>query len=68
MPKGCVIDTDVLSYLLRGDTRAEPFRVALVGRVPLVSFMTITKLDRWSVQRRWDPIAWSGSQLFSRGS
>ena len=55
MPSGCVVDTDVLSYILRGDTRAAPYRALLIGRTAVVSFMTVAELDRWSIQYRWGP-------------
>lgn len=51
--EGCVVDTDVISYLLRGDTRAARFRPYLTGRLLAVSFMTIAELDRWALQYRW---------------
>ncbi len=54
-PQGCVVDTDVLSFLLRGDTRAARFRPLLTGRLPAVSFMTVAELDRWALQYRWGP-------------
>jgi len=53
MPEDCVVDTDVLSYIVRGDSRAGPYQQALVGRTAFVSFMTVAELDRWSIQRRW---------------
>lgn len=54
-PAGCVVDTDVISYLLRGDTRAAHFRPHLTNRLLVVSFMTIAELDRWALQYRWGP-------------
>jgi tRNA(fMet)-specific endonuclease VapC len=50
---GCVVDTDVISYLFRRDTRAEIYRPYLTGRLAAVSFMTIAELDRWALQRNW---------------
>jgi predicted nucleic acid-binding protein len=50
---GYVIDTDVISYLFRGDSRAEPYRPYLVGTTLAVSFMTVAELDRWAIQRNW---------------
>jgi len=55
MPENCVVDTDVLSYILRDDTRAFPYQRVLVGRTSFISFMTVAELDRWSIQRRWGP-------------
>ena len=53
MPDGYVLDTDVLSYVFRGDTRAEPFRPFLTGTLLAISFMTVAELDRWALQRNW---------------
>lgn len=53
VPDGRVVDTDVISYLFRGDTRAERFRPYLVGQPLAVCFMTIAELDRWAIERNW---------------
>jgi predicted nucleic acid-binding protein len=53
---GCVVDTDVLSYLFRRDTRAEPYRPYITGRILAVSFMTLAELERWALQRDWGPV------------
>ena len=50
-----VVDTDVVSYIFRGDTRAELFRSVLAGRVLIVSFMTVAELERWALGRDWGP-------------
>jgi tRNA(fMet)-specific endonuclease VapC len=52
---GLVVDTDVVSYLFRGDTRASAFVSILQGRVLVVSFMTVAELDRWALMRNWGP-------------
>lgn len=49
----CIVDTDVVSYLFREDTRAEPFRYQLLGKSLGVSFMTIAELEFWTLSRRW---------------
>lgn len=53
MPDGRVVDTDVISYLFRGDSRAELFRDSLEGEPLAVCFMTVAELDRWALQRNW---------------
>ena len=53
MSEGCIVDTDVLSYLFRHDTRAEQYRATLTGRLVAISFMTVAELDRWVLQRNW---------------
>ena len=52
---GLVVDTDVVSYILRGDTRATAFVPILQGRFLVVSFMTVAELDRWALMRNWGP-------------
>jgi predicted nucleic acid-binding protein len=48
-----VVDTDVVSYLIKADTRAARFRSHLLGRVPVISFMTLAELDSWADQHNW---------------
>lgn len=48
-----VVDTDVVSYLFRGDSRAELYRSHLGGELLVVSFMTVAELDRWALERGW---------------
>lgn len=64
MPDGCVVDTDVLSYILRDDTRAVPYQQALVGRTSFISFMTVAELERWAIHRRWGPTRQAGLSAF----
>lgn len=44
-----VVDTDVVSYLFKSDTRAQLYRPLLMGKLPLISFMTLAELDRWAL-------------------
>src|SRR2546425_8920349 len=48
-----VVDTDVLSYVLRHDTRAFLYREHLSVETLCVSFATIGELYRWSIARKW---------------
>ena len=48
-----VVDTDVVSFLYKQDTRAEDYRAHLDGRLLTVSFMTVAALYRWTVERNW---------------
>lgn len=59
-----VVDTDVVSYLFKRDSRAEAYRPHLTGRLLVVSFMTVAELDRWALERDWGETAalgWSGT-------
>lgn len=53
MSEAVVVDTDVLSYAFKGDSRFEPFRSDLEGAILVVSFMTVAELERWALQREW---------------
>jgi tRNA(fMet)-specific endonuclease VapC len=48
-----VVDTDVVSYLFKRDTRADLYRPHLDGQLPIVSFMTLAELERWTLARSW---------------
>ena len=46
-----IVDTDVLSYLFKRDTRGESYRPHLHGKLGVLSFMTIAELDFWASAR-----------------
>ncbi len=48
-----LVDTDVVSFLFKKDTRATAFRRHLLGRSLLLSFMTLAELRAWALRRRW---------------
>ena len=48
-----VIDTDVVSYIFKNDTRAVPYLSLLTGNTLVVSFMTVAELHRWALERQW---------------
>ena len=48
-----VVDTDVVSYLFKRDTRADLYRPHLDGQLPIISFMTLAELERWTLARNW---------------
>jgi tRNA(fMet)-specific endonuclease VapC len=48
-----VVDTDVVSYLFKRDSRADAYRLHLTGRLLVVSFMTVAELDRWALECDW---------------
>jgi len=48
-----IIDTDVVSMLFKGDSRAQPYRIHLAGRLLGISFMTLAELERWQLERNW---------------
>lgn len=50
---GVVVDTDVLSFQFKGDSRAPLYDPHVVGRIVVLSFMTVAELDYWAIRRRW---------------
>ncbi|MGV3616261.1 MAG: PIN domain-containing protein [Fimbriimonas sp.] len=48
-----VVDSDVVSYLFKQDTRAEAFRPLITGRLAVISFMTAAELYYWSDLHQW---------------
>lgn len=48
-----IVDTDVVSMLLKGDSRAFAYRPHLTGRLLGISFMTLAELERWPLERDW---------------
>jgi tRNA(fMet)-specific endonuclease VapC len=48
-----VVDTDVVSFLFKGDTHAEAYRQHLQGKTLAVSFMTVAELYQWAYVRNW---------------
>lgn len=53
MPDGRVVDTDVISYLFRLDSRADVFQPVLGEAIAFVSFMTVAEIERWALARNW---------------
>jgi tRNA(fMet)-specific endonuclease VapC len=53
--KAAIVDTDVVSMLFKGDTRALAYRIHVTGRLLGISFMTLAELERWSLERGWGP-------------
>lgn len=48
-----LVDTNVVSYLFKGDTRAPAYAPLLQGHRLAVSFMTVAELFEWAVGRKW---------------
>lgn len=48
-----LLDTNIVSYIYKGDSRAEGYRVHLTGQTLFVSFMTVAELYRWPFEKNW---------------
>lgn len=48
-----VVDSDIVSFQFKRDTRARLYRRHLFGHLGVISFMTLAELDEWAELRRW---------------
>jgi len=48
-----LLDTDVVSFLLKGDSRAANYLPILTGNRLALSFMTVAELFQWAAVRKW---------------
>jgi predicted nucleic acid-binding protein len=48
-----VIDTEVFSFFLKKDSRAELYRPHTDGHLLFLSFMTVAELERWAILNNW---------------
>ncbi|MCI0488425.1 MAG: type II toxin-antitoxin system VapC family toxin [Blastocatellia bacterium] len=53
MIESVVIDTDVMSFLFKQDSRAALYRPHLAGKLTVISFMTLAEMNRWSLEKNW---------------
>jgi tRNA(fMet)-specific endonuclease VapC len=47
-----LLDTKVVSYLFKGDTRATTYAPLLEGHRLAISFMTVAELFEWAMTRK----------------
>lgn len=48
-----VLDTNIVSYLMRGDTRARAYQRHIVNRTLAISFMTVGELYEGAYRKPW---------------
>ena len=48
-----LLDTDVFSYLVKGDSRVLQYAPLLTGQSVAISFMTVAELYQWAALRNW---------------
>lgn len=48
-----LVDTDVFSYLMKGDTRGEFFKPFLLHKSVALSFVTVAELYYWAYKKSW---------------
>jgi tRNA(fMet)-specific endonuclease VapC len=50
-----LLDTNIVSYLFKRDTRAASYAPHLNGHTLAISFMTVAELYQWAAIRTWGP-------------
>lgn len=48
-----VVDTDVVSFIFKGDTRADLYRPHVDGQVAVIAAQTRAELELWTLERNW---------------
>lgn len=51
--ESALLDTNIVSYLMRGDRQAEAYRRHLEGKTLAISFMTVAELYEGAYRRGW---------------
>jgi predicted nucleic acid-binding protein len=51
--RSVLVDTDVVSFLFKRDTRANLYRADLDAALHLISFMSVAELYRWPISGGW---------------
>ena len=55
-----LLDTNIVSFLMRGDSRAEAYRSHLEGKTLAVSFMTVAELYEGAYRKQWGAARMAG--------
>ena len=48
-----LVDTDVVSYIFKQDTRGILYQSHLTGKDMVISFVTLAELQRWVIANNW---------------
>lgn len=59
-----LLDTNIISYMYKGDTRIRSYVQHLTGQTLFVSFMSAAELYRWPFERNWGEPKKQGLVLF----
>ncbi len=62
-----LVDTNILSYAYKRDTRAEPYIEILTKSIIFYNFQTLAELKYWSVTSNWDRRKWQEFEDFLSG-
>jgi len=48
-----VVDTNVISFIFKQDTRGDLYKPHLADKLLIISFMTKAELDQWTLLNKW---------------
>ena len=48
-----LLDTDIFSFIFKGNNRLQPYIPYLEGKILAISFMTVAELFQWASIRKW---------------
>jgi len=51
-----VVDTDVISFLFKQDTRGFSYATQLAGKDMIISFMALAEMNYWAVRKQWGEV------------
>jgi tRNA(fMet)-specific endonuclease VapC len=51
-----LLDTNIVSYLFKGDTQAELYEPHLLNRELAIAMMTMAELFQWAAARNWGQV------------
>jgi hypothetical protein len=50
-----VVDTDVVSFIFKGDSRGDLYRPHVNGQIAVIAAQTRAELELWTLERNWGP-------------
>ncbi len=59
-----VVDTDVVSFIFKGDTRGTLYESQLDGKLEVIAAQTRAELERWALLHNWGTRRHSALRLF----
>ncbi|MGH9768582.1 MAG: type II toxin-antitoxin system VapC family toxin [Blastocatellia bacterium] len=51
--RSLIVDTDVISYVFKGNTRGDLYEHHLKDSIGSISFVTVAELDLWAMSHNW---------------
>jgi predicted nucleic acid-binding protein len=55
MTDAVIVDTDVFSYWIKGDSRGRLYEADARDKTVCIAFMTLAETKRWALVRNWGP-------------